>query len=457
MQKIKAHDFDIQGLDWCPTENVPQLLKNEEDFSDLPLAVSSKDKSITIWSSKTAKRLATLKLPKSKFENNQAWITMNWSIPSKIFVSGVQGELFQWDLDEFSNLNAFQAVIKSDASGKEFRMLHWEHSKNLFNIVAFEDFVYTCGYDRSLVCYALKKDAIFFKVPTFGGRILSLANNTVDPSILAIGSGDGQIRIWKTASSKSMFDWQGIWQRSSKAEISAMVWNPEKDGQLVFATDEGRIAYVDALSPRPSPVVMEFKHRGSVYNLAFGPRPQNPNDICLYSLGDGVIMIHASKSEKSVRLEDVVAESNSWQRKPPSRSCMEFKPIDHKVLIVGSDDGSLEVYNTESYKIICTLKSFQKLIQSIAWHPVIMVDNQPSDFKNHVAIASNEYDIHVWNLDEKLNSEEENPIFTKPDIVLSGIYYQISITILPYGPAGGVRDTIRRPRVVFLKHPRPIR
>ena len=41
---------------------------------------------------------------------------------------------------------------------------------------------------------------------------------------------------------------------------------------LAFATDEGRIGFVDGLSPKPNPNFMEFKHRGSVYNLAYGPQ-----------------------------------------------------------------------------------------------------------------------------------------------------------------------------------------
>ena len=192
-------------------------------------------------------------------------------------------------------------------------------------------------------------------------------------------------------------------------------------GALAFATDEGRIGFItNALSTSPKPTFMEFKYRGSVYNLAFGPNGSDSNSFSLYSLGDGKVTIH--DNQNSINLEELINNSNSWQRKAPSRSSMEFQPVSFKHLILGSDDGSVEVFNTADMKIICTFKSFQKLIQSLAWHPMTTVQGENSELQNYVATASNEYDIHIWNLEDKLlnYSEGTNPVFTKPDIVLSG-------------------------------------
>ena len=70
--KIRAHDEDIHGIDWSPKDIVHETLKCEDDDLNLPLAVSCRDKTISIWSSKTSKRLATLKLPKTKTDSS--WI-----------------------------------------------------------------------------------------------------------------------------------------------------------------------------------------------------------------------------------------------------------------------------------------------------------------------------------------------------------------------------------------------
>ena len=68
--------------------------------------------------------------------------------------------------------------------------------------------------------------------------------------------------------------------------------------------DEGRIGTVDALSPRPNPVIFDFKHRSTVYNLTYGPTAinvdvengdENIDSISLYSLGDGVVFMHKAQ------------------------------------------------------------------------------------------------------------------------------------------------------------------
>lgn len=61
-----------------------------------------------------------------------------------------------------------------------------------------------------------------------------MAPNVVDPSILAIGGGDGQIRIWKTLSSKSAYDYNTIYQKLSRSEISALAWDPKKESKLFY-------------------------------------------------------------------------------------------------------------------------------------------------------------------------------------------------------------------------------
>ena len=56
-------------------------------------------------------------------------------------------------------------------------------------------------------------------MPTFAGRVTCMAPNSVDPSILAFGSGDGLIKVWKTASSKSMFEYTTTWQKGFRGDI----------------------------------------------------------------------------------------------------------------------------------------------------------------------------------------------------------------------------------------------
>ena len=114
-------------------------------------------------------------------------------------------------------------IIKSDGnSSPDFLDLHREHSKNTFSIGVFDDLIFTIGYDRSLICYNLTEKDIQFNLPTFAGRVTCMASNSVDSSILALGSGDGLIKVWKTASNKAMFEYTTIFQKGFRGNYCVL-------------------------------------------------------------------------------------------------------------------------------------------------------------------------------------------------------------------------------------------
>jgi hypothetical protein len=54
-----------------------------------------------------------------------------------------------------------------------------------------------------------------------------------------------------------------------------------------------------------------------------------------------------------------------------------------RFLLLGSDDGSVDVFSMPKLEPVCILKSFHKLIQSVAWHPRFVGSSQtPSERKN---------------------------------------------------------------------------
>lgn len=365
MEKIRVFDEDVQGLDWLTYPNLS---------SNPLLAVSGRNKCASIWDSKTGKKLLHTKL-----KSFGAWITLKW-IKSSIFLSGGQGELFKWDL-----------------STNELSEVHRDHFRHLFCLSHYQDLIFSCGYDRSLVCYNLSKQALEFNLPTFANKITCMAVNPIEPSIIAFGSGDGLIKVWKSKATKNMFDYTTIWQKGH-CEITALVWHPEKENILAFATNEGRLGTVDALSHRPYPQLMDFKHRSSVYNLIYGP------ECILFTLGDGAIFQHGGGSGAK-NLEDLIVEANPdfEARKPPSRSEMAFLDTDY--IALGCDDGTIEILTWPDLIHVSTLKSFQKLVQSLAWQKSTQT----------LAVASNEFEIHLWKLENV-----EKGVFTRPDFVLEG-------------------------------------
>ena len=68
-------------------------------------------------------------------------------------------------------------------------------SRTLFCISHHGNVIYTSGQDRSLVAFDLDANALRFNLPTFASGVYAIAANAIDPSIIAIGAGDGNIRV----------------------------------------------------------------------------------------------------------------------------------------------------------------------------------------------------------------------------------------------------------------------
>ncbi len=238
-----------------------------------------------------------------------------------------------------------------------------------------------------------------------------------------------QVRIWKTNSAKSMFDVFYLRVGNANSKGTALAWHPTKENLLALGTDEGRIGLVDAFSTRSQVNFYNFKHRGQVYNLAWAPKVKlaeeeldddldGQEDFSLYSLADNTVQMHSKKlSGKPVKIEDVINKTNQFNRKLPLRSEIAFK-LNGGHVAIGNDDGTVEVYRLPYLEIVCTLKSFSKLIQCLTWHPTYVGESRDaSDHHNWLAVASNESEIHIWDIDLQL---EGRPVLSKPNVVLRG-------------------------------------
>lgn len=58
-------------------------------------------------------------------------------------------------------------------------------------------------------------------LPSLGGFAYSLAFSPVDTGCLAIGAGDGMIRVWNTISIKNSYDVKNFWQ-GVKSKVTAV-------------------------------------------------------------------------------------------------------------------------------------------------------------------------------------------------------------------------------------------
>ena len=180
-------------------------------------------------------------------------------------------------------------------------------------------FVVTVGQDRTLVVYDLERTSLLCSLPTFAAWVYCLAANPVDPRVVAVGSGDGLIRVWRTGTPNVSLDCSVAWRQ--KAKVMALAWHPTQEGALAFGTDEGRIVHIsDALGRGRTQQhrLLPFKHRGPVYALCWGPNLLGDREdkvARLFTVADGKAMMHSLReSERSLDVEDLLSAANKYSQ-----------------------------------------------------------------------------------------------------------------------------------------------
>ena len=195
----------------------------------------------------------------------------------------------------------------------------------------------------------------------------------------------------------------------------SLAWHPVKEGLLAFGTDEGRVCWVDSLAARATPALSQYQHRAGVYCVAW------LDTRSLVTCGDGKIVRHCIQSGKGEEMQ--LGEGASASGKS---QVVIYERADTRLLLVGHEDGGIQVFRLEdggSFRLLATIKSQNKLIQSLALHPLYLADGAEAEFPNFLASANNEFPVHVFDLTSVLEagSEPGQPeIIVTPTVSLTG-------------------------------------
>ena len=148
------------------------------------------------------------------------------------------------------------------------------------------------------------------------------------------------------------------------------------------------------------------------------------SDLALYTVGDGKLVQHNIKSDKFF---DIFSLPEFTTGTKPNVSQALWKNIgDKSFLMLGLEDGTVQFYHVPGFKLFMSLKSHKKLIQSLEFSPDFLSGGEEAKYKDWLATASNENDIHLWDLGSILTGAlnagpvEETLIFVTPTATLSG-------------------------------------
>ncbi|NXX93521.1 GEMI5 protein, partial [Centropus bengalensis] len=463
VHRLRGHDDEIHCLAWCPVPGEERLAAwqdevqeegkapNEELTEDAPakkgcyLASGSKDQTIRIWSSTRGRSVMTLKLPPTKRRGGaidpavkeRIWLTVHWPSgrSTEIVSSSFGGELLLWDLTQAGKR---KWTLLGSSEGQN-------HSRIVFNLSSVtrqdKELLFSISMDRDVKCWDLSTLECIWTLPSLGGFVYGLAFSPVDIGCLAIGVGDSMIRVWNTLSLNNIYDVKVLWQ-SIKSKVTALSWHPTREGCLAFGTDDGKVGLFDTCSSSAkgkAPQVSSTYHKKTVYTVAWGP-PTPPLSsgegehppVTLYSCaGEGIIFQHNpwKLSGEANDINKIIRDTNSIKHKMPARTEISWKP-DGKILALGNEDGSIEIFQMPNLKLICTIQQHHKLINSICWHHEH--GNEP-ELSYLIASGSINATIYVHNLKNAIENPSESPLtITEPFRTLAG--HTAKITSLTWSP-----------------------
>ncbi|XP_054499177.2 gem-associated protein 5 isoform X1 [Agelaius phoeniceus] len=468
VHRLRGHEDEIHGLAWCPVPGEERLPAWQDELQAAPseegkvpngeltqdtatrkgcyLASGSKDQTIRIWSCTRGRSVMTLKLPPTKRRGGavdpavkeRIWLTVHWPAghPSDILSSAFGGELLLWNLTQPGKR---KWTLLGSSEGQN-------HSRIVFNLSSVKhqdrELLFSISMDRDVKCWDLSTLDCSWTMPSLGGFVYSLAFSPVDTGCLAIGVGDSMIRVWNTLSINNIYDVKTFWQ-SIKSKVTALSWHPTKEGSLAFGTDDGKVGIFDTLSSSAKnkpPQISSTYHKKTVYTLAWGPptpplisgeESEQPS-VTLYSCaGEGIVFQHNpwKLNGEASDINKVIRDTNSIKHKLPARTEVSWKP-DGKLLALGNEDGSIEIFQAPNLKLLCTIQQHHKLINAIRWHHEH--GTQP-ELSYLIASGSINATIYVHNLKSVVENSSENPLtITEPFRTLAG--HTAKITSLSWSP-----------------------
>ncbi|XP_076993601.1 gem-associated protein 5 isoform X2 [Tamandua tetradactyla] len=461
IHRLRGHDDEIHSIAWCPLPGEDCLSINQEENSEPEilngkiikqtpvtkgcyLATGSKDQTIRIWSCSKGRGVMILKLPFLKRRGGgmdptvkeRLWLTLHWPSdqPTQLVSSCFGGELLLWDLTQ--SWRRKYTLFSASSEGQN-------HSRIVFNLCPLQtednkQLLISTSMDRDVKCWDMATLECCWTLPSLGGFAYSLAFSPVDLGCLAIGVGDGMIRVWNTLSMKSNYDMKNFWQ-GVKSKVTALCWHPTKEGCLAFGTDDGKVGLYDTYSNKP-PQISSTYHKKTVYTLAWGP-PVPPMSLggegdrpslTLYSCGgEGIVLQHNpwKLSGEAFDINKLIRDTNSVKYKLPVHTEISWK-ADGKIMALGNEDGSIEIFQVPNLKLICSIQQHHKLVNTISWHHEH--GSQP-ELSYLMASGSNNAVIYVHNLKAIIESNPESPVtITEPYRTLSG--HTAKITSLAWSP-----------------------
>lgn len=430
--KLKGHSAGVLSLSWQVGSSAPN-----EGSSTEPLCLCSTalDRTLKIWDVTAEKLVKTLRTPTSskyrKGDTREKWTAASW-IPGRsgaIVSSSIAGDICIYDPDG-ADEGMFLAV-DADSGG---------HSSTVYNLCIVGGaqegapmYAVTTSEDRNIVFWDLAAKKSAYCIPCLGGFAYSLVFSPIACATLAIASGDGSVKVWRTDCVKNPYSSKVI-TLGRKDRVLNVAWHPKKENLLALGTSEGKVCVVDINTRHIT--VSQSHHTSATYVVCWADLVVEGGSLktFLLSCGSNRVKIHEfPKLDKDAPdIESLLSNPGPSRAK---RTSLAFNR-DLGILTLSNMDGLVELYKvgkSPTLEKIATLEVQRKPAECLAWHPSqAPFSDCNSPLMYWLACSSTDGKIFVYDLSQLATPSPEVHRILQPTLQLSG--HNAKVVSLAWSP-----------------------
>lgn len=418
--KLAGHNDDVCSLAFSFSKG---------QYEDGILASVSRDGFVKIWDTYSRNNLADVKLDANR-ANHKNWfslailpITQN-NNKFEILIGSGNGDILVIEIPAKPPSSKIR-VHRPSIFNTSQTLSH----NNLIFCIAIDVKAMlgiTTSLDHQIIVWDLKERKALNSFYTLTHGVHDISMSSIDPSRLAIAIGDG-MHIIKFDKNLNV-EYQHripIFFKVKGAKGLAVVWHPELENRLAFASSLGEVTVIDTVS---SQISIKYSTRDvkydstKVYCMVWGPTLDVSDGYALYCVHQsGELYLHNPSNQQISNFTNYIEDKKK-------RTEIRWK-TNYKHLAVGNQDGTIDIFELKHKKLdlVLNINAFSKSILSLKWN-----SDMSEEISNMLAVSS--YDgIHCYFLNEYLkqsidrtNSENWIPTVTEPSRVLKAHLERVS-------------------------------
>nr|XP_045611784.1 WD repeat-containing protein 17-like [Procambarus clarkii]XP_045611785.1 WD repeat-containing protein 17-like [Procambarus clarkii] len=213
------------------------------------------------------------------------------------------------------------------------------------------DLLATGSFDGSIKIWKIDTMETVDTLPNCNTIIYTLSWAPADLNCIVAGTSGGEVFIWDVGKHKIL---QGIRSHKDK-KVFCVAWN-HKDARRIASAGESGYCYIHQVS---GTLLQDYRHPGPVYGCDW-----RDADILATGCEDGKIRIYNVTKNRREPVTELKAHLKKVFR-------VKWNPVYDDILCSGSDDSSVRIWSYSKAQCITILVGHSDNVRGLAWCPEV--------------------------------------------------------------------------------------